>query len=153
EQECAADRIQRLLRSRFQRRLTPGVRLCLYKLIARRQVMKPRRMDRAALEDVELEYEVRGAGAPVVLIHPGHFADWFTPLLDEPALRDHYRMLWYHRVGCAGSSHIACAVSLAQHAAHCRSLMRHVGIERAHVVGHSSSGNVALQLALEAPEA
>lgn len=115
--------------------------------------MKPRRMDRAALEDVELEYEVQGDGAPVVLIHPGHFADWFTPLLDEPALRDHYRVLWYHRVGCAGSSHIAGAVSLAQQAAHCRSLMRYVGIERAHVVGHSSSGNVALQLALDAPDA
>jgi len=115
--------------------------------------MKPRRMDRAALKDVELEYEVRGVGEPVVLIHPGHFADWFTPLLDEPALRDHYRVLWYHRVGCVGSSHIAGAVSLAQHAAHCWSLMRYVGIERAHVVGHSSSGNVALQLALDAPNA
>jgi pimeloyl-ACP methyl ester carboxylesterase len=115
--------------------------------------MKLRRMERAALQDVELEYEVRGTGAPVVLIHPGHFADWFTPLLDEPALRDHYRLLWYHRVGCAGSSHIAGAVSLAQHAAHCRSLMHYVGIERAHVVGHSSSGNVALQLALDAPDA
>jgi pimeloyl-ACP methyl ester carboxylesterase len=115
--------------------------------------MKPRRMDRAALEDVELEYEVRGDGEPVVLIHPGHFADWFTPLLDEPALRDHYRVLWYHRVGCVGSSHIAGSVSLAQHAAHCWSLMRYVGIERAHVIGHSSSGNVALQLALDAPNA
>jgi pimeloyl-ACP methyl ester carboxylesterase len=31
--------------------------------------------------------------------------------------------------------------------------MRHLGIERAHIVGHSSSGNVALQLALDAPEA
>jgi pimeloyl-ACP methyl ester carboxylesterase len=69
--------------------------------------MKPRRMDRAALEDVELEYEVRGAGEPIVLIHPGHFADWFMPLLDEPALTDYYRVLTYHRVGCAGSSHIA----------------------------------------------
>jgi pimeloyl-ACP methyl ester carboxylesterase len=115
--------------------------------------MKPRRMHRALLEGIELEYEVRGAGAPVVLIHPGHFADWFTPLLDEPVLMDHYRVLWYHRVGCVGSSHIAGPVSLAQHADHCRSLMRHLGIERAHVVGHSSSGNVALQLALDAPDA
>jgi pimeloyl-ACP methyl ester carboxylesterase len=31
--------------------------------------------------------------------------------------------------------------------------MAYLGIERAHVVGHSSSGNVALQLALDAPEA
>jgi pimeloyl-ACP methyl ester carboxylesterase len=88
-----------------------------------------------------------------VLIHPGHFADWFTPLLAEPALTEHYRVLWYHRVGSAGSSHIAGPVSLAQHAAHCRSLMRHLGIERAHIVGHSSSGSVALQLALDAPDA
>jgi pimeloyl-ACP methyl ester carboxylesterase len=115
--------------------------------------MKQQRMERAAFEGIELEYEVRGAGDPVLLIHPGHFADWFTPLLDEPALTDHYRVLMYHRVGCAGSSHIAGPVSLAQHAAHCRSLMRYLGIERAHVVGHSSSGNVALQLALDAPDA
>lgn len=114
--------------------------------------MEPRRMDRAALEGVELEYEVREAGEPVVLIHPGHFADWFTPLLAEPALTEHYRVLTYHRVGCAGSSHIAGPVSFAQQAAHCRSLMRHLGIERAHVVGHSSSGNIALQLALDTPD-
>jgi pimeloyl-ACP methyl ester carboxylesterase len=111
------------------------------------------RLERAVLDGVELEYEERGAGEPVVLIHPGHFADWFTPLLDEPALTQQYRVLTYHRVGCAGSSHIAGPVSLAQHAAHCRSLMDHLGIERAHVVGHSSSGNVALQLALDAPDA
>jgi pimeloyl-ACP methyl ester carboxylesterase len=115
--------------------------------------MTQRRMDRAAFEGVELEYAVRGAREPVVLIHPGHFADWFTPLLEEPALTDHYHVLTYHRIGCAGSSHIAGPLSLAQQAAHCRSLMRHLGIERAHVVGHSSSGNIALQLALDAPGA
>ena len=116
--------------------------------------MTQRRMARAALEGIELEYEIRGgAGEPVVLIHPGHFADWFMPLLAEPALMDHYRVLWYHRVGCVGSSHIAGPVSLAQQAAHCRALMRHLGIARAHVVGHSSSGNIALQLALDAPDA
>ncbi len=115
--------------------------------------MKKQRMKRAVLENIELEYEIVGAAEPVVLIHPGHFADWFTPLLGEPALTDHYRVVRYHRVGCAGSSHLAAPVSVAQSAAHCRSLMRHLGIERAHIVGHSSSGNVALQLALDAPDA
>jgi pimeloyl-ACP methyl ester carboxylesterase len=115
--------------------------------------MNQRRMDRAALEGIELEYEIRGAGELVVLIHPGHFADWFTPLLAEPALTEHYRVLSYHRVGCAGSSPLAGPVSFAQQAAHCRSLMRHLGIERAHIVGHSSSGDIALQLALDAPDA
>jgi pimeloyl-ACP methyl ester carboxylesterase len=42
---------------------------------------------------------------------------------------------------------------IAQQAAQCRSLMRHLGVERAHVVGHSSSAHMALQLALDSPEA
>jgi pimeloyl-ACP methyl ester carboxylesterase len=42
-------------------------------------------------------------------------------------------------------------VSIAQHAGHLHSLMRYLEIERAHIVGHSSSGNIALQLALDAP--
>ena len=43
--------------------------------------------------------------------------------------------------------------TVAAHAAHCHQLMRELGITRAHIVGHSSSVPVALQLALDAPEA
>jgi pimeloyl-ACP methyl ester carboxylesterase len=110
-------------------------------------------MDRARVEsEVELEYRVRGAGEPVVLVHAGLFAEWFQPLLDQPALLARYRVLSYHRVGYAGSSRVAGPVSIARQAAHVRALMRYLGIERAHVVGHSSGGNIALQLALDAPE-
>jgi len=108
-------------------------------------------MNRAVLDGVELDYELRGDGEPVVLIHPGIFADWFTPLLQEPALISRYRLVHYHRVGCAGSTRVAGPVSLAQQVTHCRLLMQHLGIARAHIVGHSSSGNIALQLALDAP--
>jgi len=114
--------------------------------------MKQSRMDRAAFEGVELEYEVKGSGEWVVLIHAGIFADWFKPLLEETALTEHYRALSYHRVGYAGSSRLPGPVSIAQQASHCRSLMRRLDIERAHVVGHSSGGNIALQLALDAPD-
>jgi pimeloyl-ACP methyl ester carboxylesterase len=109
-------------------------------------------MKRVALDGIELEYEVRGDGEPVVLIHAGVFAGWFKHLLDEPALTDRYLLVSYHRVGYAGSSRVPGPVSLAQHAAHLRSMMRYLGIARAHVVGHSSSGNIALQLALDAPD-
>jgi pimeloyl-ACP methyl ester carboxylesterase len=109
-------------------------------------------MNRAALDDVELEYELHGDAEPVMLIHPGIFADWFTRLLREPALISRYRLVHYHRAGCAGSSRVAGPVSLARHAAYGRLLMQHLGIARAHVIGHSSSGNIALQLALDAPE-
>ena len=49
---------------------------------------RPHRLRRARVDGVELEYEVLGAGDPVVLIHAGVCADWFAPLLTQPALRD-----------------------------------------------------------------
>jgi pimeloyl-ACP methyl ester carboxylesterase len=110
-------------------------------------------MERATIGGVELEYELRGSGEPVVLIHWGVSATWAEPLLEEPALADHYRLLNYHRAGFGGSSPIQGPVSMADHAEHCRLLMHQLGIERAHVVGHSSSVAVVFQLALDAPGA
>jgi pimeloyl-ACP methyl ester carboxylesterase len=109
-------------------------------------------MLRAPVGDIDVEYEVRGSGEPVVLIHAGVLADWFTRLLDEPALAD-YQLIRYHRVGYAGSGRIDGPVSLRDQAAHCRSLLHHLGVTRAHVVGHSSSANIALQVALDHPDA
>jgi pimeloyl-ACP methyl ester carboxylesterase len=110
-------------------------------------------MDRAAVDGLELEYELRGSGEPVVLIHWGVAATWAEPLMDEPALADRYRLLRYHRAGFGGSSQIEGPVSMADHAEHCRLLMRQLDIERAHIVGHSSSALIALQLALDFPDA
>jgi pimeloyl-ACP methyl ester carboxylesterase len=110
-------------------------------------------MGRAAVDGLELEYHLRGRGEPVVLIHWGLCAAWAEPLIAEPALADHFRLLSYHRAGFAGSDPIEGPVSMAEHAAHCARLMRHLGIERAHIVGHSSSANIGLQLALDFPDA
>jgi pimeloyl-ACP methyl ester carboxylesterase len=111
------------------------------------------RWNRAPVDGLEIEYVVHGAGDPVVLIHAGVCADFFAPLAAEAMLADRYRLLRYHRAGYAGSSPVTGPLGIAQQAAHCRALMRHLGIERAHIVGHSSSAMMALQLALDAPEA
>jgi pimeloyl-ACP methyl ester carboxylesterase len=113
---------------------------------------RTRPMSRASLDGVELEYEVRGVGEPVVLVHAGVFSGWYKPLLNELAIANRYRVLTYNRVGYAGSSRVAGSVSIAQQAAHVGALMRHLGMQRAHLVGHSSGGNIILQLALDAPE-
>jgi 3-oxoadipate enol-lactonase len=108
---------------------------------------------RAPVDDgLELEYEDRGAGEPVVLIHAGVCADFFAPLMDQPALAGH-RLVRHHRAGYAGSGRVEGPLGIALQAAHCRALMTELGIERAHVVGHSSGACIALQLALDAPEA
>jgi pimeloyl-ACP methyl ester carboxylesterase len=109
-------------------------------------------MTLAKIDGIELEYDVRGSGEPLVLVHAGIFADWFKPLMDEPVLASRYQVVGYHRAGYAGSSRAAGPVSIAEQATHLRGLMRHLKIVRAHLVGHSSGGNIALQLALDAPQ-
>jgi pimeloyl-ACP methyl ester carboxylesterase len=110
-------------------------------------------MNRAQIGGGAFEYEVRGAGEPVVLVHGSHIADAFAPLLVEPALTGRYQLLLYHRRGFAGSTHPDGPLSIPQQAADCRALMQHLGMPCAHIVGHSYGGAIALQLALDAPEA
>jgi pimeloyl-ACP methyl ester carboxylesterase len=107
-------------------------------------------MERASLDGLELEYELRGAGEPIVLIHWGLCAAWAEPLM--PVLADRHRLLRYHRAGFAGSDRFGSPIAIADHAAHCARLMRRLAIERAHIAGHSSSAVIALQLALDHPE-
>jgi pimeloyl-ACP methyl ester carboxylesterase len=115
--------------------------------------MSSKAMQRARVDGAELEFEVTGAGEPVLLIHGALIAEAYAPLCLEPALNSRYRLVRYHRRGYAGSSPVRAPFSLAEQAADCRALLRQLGIERAHVVGHSSGGLIALRLALDAPEA
>ena len=114
--------------------------------------MSTKQMQRARVNGGELGFEVTGAGESVLLIHGAFIAEAYAPLCAEPALNSHYRLVRYHRRGYAGSSPVKAPFSLGQQAADCTALLRHLGIERAHVVGHSSGGAIALQLALDAPQ-
>jgi pimeloyl-ACP methyl ester carboxylesterase len=99
-----------------------------------------------------LEYEVGGNpdGEAVLFMHAGT-ATAFVPLMQEPALADRYRLVRYHRRGYAGSDGLDGAASIDLHVRDALALLDHLGIERAHVVGHSGSGIIALELALDAP--
>jgi pimeloyl-ACP methyl ester carboxylesterase len=108
-------------------------------------------MDRAKVNGVELEYEVRGAGEPVLLIDM-LIADCFVPLLPEPALAHHYQLIRYHKRGWVGSTHTPPPVSIAEHAADATELLDHLGVQRAHIVGHSSGASIGAQLALDQPD-
>jgi pimeloyl-ACP methyl ester carboxylesterase len=108
---------------------------------------------KTAIDGLELDYQLLGSGDPVVLIHWGVGTVWAEPFLAEPALVDRHRLLSYHRAGYGGSSRIESPVTMADHAEHCWRLTRYLGIERAHIVGHSSGAVIALQLALDRPDA
>jgi pimeloyl-ACP methyl ester carboxylesterase len=103
------------------------------------------------LEAKGLEYEIQGDGEAVLLIHGALVADAFVPLMREAALTDRYRLIRYRRRGHGGSSPVSGAFSLKQQAQDAAVLLKQLGVERAHVVGHSGGGAIALQLTIEAP--
>ncbi len=56
-------------------------------------------MERARFGDIELDYEVRGEGEPVIFIHGAFIADAFRPLVIEPVLGRGYRLISYRHRG------------------------------------------------------
>jgi pimeloyl-ACP methyl ester carboxylesterase len=80
-------------------------------------------------------------------------ADSFLPLTRETVLADPYRLIRYHRRGFAGSEPHAGSFSIEAQARDALALLRVLGVQRAHVIGHSYGAVTALQLACEAPSA
>lgn len=104
------------------------------------------------VDGITLEYEESGAGDPVVCIHGVLVADAFRPLVAELERAGRYRVITYHRRGYVGSSRPQGPVDMAEQAGDCAGLLSHLGLRRAHVVGHSFGGAVGLELALAAPQ-
>lgn len=99
-----------------------------------------------------LEYEDSGTGEPVIFIHGALIADAFRPLIAEPSLAERFRLIAYHRRGYGGSSRPDALVTIEDGAGDCRALLSLLGVRHAHLVGHSYGANVALQMALDAPD-
>jgi len=97
-----------------------------------------------------LDYDERGAGEVVFLVHAGVFGAWFAPLFDQPAL-DGFRVIRPIRPGYGRNPAPSAPASIAAHAHRCGELLRGLGVTRAHWVGHSSSCCIGLQLALDDP--
>jgi len=98
-----------------------------------------------------IEYQERGAGAAVCLVHAGVFGAWFEPVFNQPAL-DRFRLIRPIRPGYGGSRTPSAPASLAAQASQCGELLRRLGVKHAHWVGHSSSCCIGLQLVIEDPD-
>lgn len=116
------------------------------------QLTRPRPWERARLPEVTLEYRMTGSGDAVVFIHGGLFADGLEPLARSRVLQAGHQILEWHRVGYARSGPATGHAAITEQAAQLVQLMQWAGMTRAHVVGHSSGGLIALQLALDHPE-
>lgn len=110
-------------------------------------------MPHAAVNGVELYYEVTGEGYPLVFSHEfaGDHRSWDPQVKFFARL---YRCITYCHRGFPPSSVPEDPAAYAQETAveDLRALLDHLGIQQAHVVGLSMGGNVALNLALRHPE-
>ena len=109
-------------------------------------------MRRAFFAGVEIEYDTTGDGEHVVFVHHGAGADWFLPLVSQSALSSRFCLIHYHRAGYAGSGPLTGPMTFGRETATFRSFLHEIGVTRAHIVGHSASGCLALQFALDAPD-
>jgi pimeloyl-ACP methyl ester carboxylesterase len=100
------------------------------------------------LSDAHIAYWDEGDGDPILLVHASFGADWFAPVA---RLLPGYRVVRTHRAGYGHSIDLSGRLSLVDHARHLAETLRAQSIERAHVVGHSSGGSIALQLAADYP--
>jgi pimeloyl-ACP methyl ester carboxylesterase len=98
-----------------------------------------------------LEYEERGKGPVVCLVHAGVFSAWFAPMFEESAL-DGFRVVRLVRPGYGRSAPPAEPMSLRAHAEQCAHQLDELGVRSMHWVGHSSSCCIGLQLALDRPD-
>jgi pimeloyl-ACP methyl ester carboxylesterase len=105
----------------------------------------------ASVNGGDIEYEVSGDGEPVLMIHGTGIADTFALTARDPALAG-YRIIRMHRRGFAGSSRTPVPFSIKDHAADAAALLEALGIDKAHIVGHSFGASVTLQMAVDRPD-
>lgn len=101
--------------------------------------------------DAQIAYTDEGAGDAVLLLHGSFSADWFLPV-GRRLGDDGYRVLRMHRAGYGQSRDLAGGVGVAAHAEHAARVLEAAEVRHAHVVGHSTGGSVALQLAHARPD-
>lgn len=109
-------------------------------------------MQQAEINGMRMDYSMAGSGDPVLLIGTGPLADSFLPLLRERSLVQRFQLITYRQRSLEDSPGRS-PVSFADHAKDAVALLHHLGIERAHVAGHSTGASIALQLAREYPGA
>jgi pimeloyl-ACP methyl ester carboxylesterase len=104
------------------------------------------------LDDVELHYETFGSGPAMLLLAATawHGAAWKLHQTSEFA-RDH-RVIIFDQRGTGASVASSKDFSTARLVADALALLRHLGVDRTIVLGHSNGGRVAQLLAADHPE-
>jgi pimeloyl-ACP methyl ester carboxylesterase len=100
----------------------------------------------------ELDVWVVGEGDPVVFIHGGMARDLLKPLADELVRTGGYQAIHYGRRGHGGHGLPGETADIAGQATDVVTILDALGIDKAHVAGHSFGADIALELATRVPD-
>lgn len=108
----------------------------------------------ADVNGLHLYFETYGPddGAPLVLLHGGMLSIELSWAALIPTLDDRYRIVAVDVQGHGRTGDLDREVTPAHTAADVVALLDHLGIDRAHVLGHSMGGAAALELAVNHPD-
>jgi pimeloyl-ACP methyl ester carboxylesterase len=114
--------------------------------------LKPVKSGKVRVNDVNLYYELYGAGDPLVLVAGTgiSLAPW--RVAQVPEFAKHYQVLIYDHRGLGRSDKPDMPYSTQLFAKDCVGLMDALGIKKAHMMGHSMGARVCQWIALDYPE-
>ena len=103
------------------------------------------------INDVELVVRDNGGpGIPVLLIHGSLAKDFLLRVAEELTATGKFRVVSYERRGYGRKK--TGPVDMKGQAADASAVLSQLGINKAHVFGHSTGGSIALQLAHQSPD-
>lgn len=106
----------------------------------------------ADVNGLHMYYEVHGeAGSPLVLLHGGMLTIDLNFDTLIPTLAQHHRVIGVELQGHGRTADIDREITPDNLASDVVGLLDHLGIDRAHVLGHSMGGAVTLELAISHP--
>ncbi|MGH7770862.1 MAG: alpha/beta fold hydrolase [Candidatus Binatia bacterium] len=112
----------------------------------------PVKKGKVRVDDIEIYYELYGRGDPLVLIAGTGISCAPWRIFQVPEFSKYYQVLIYDHRGLGRTDKPDMPYTTRLFAKDCAGLMDALGINRAHIMGHSMGGRVAQWVALDCPE-
>ena len=112
-------------------------------------------MPEAIINGFRMYYETHGTGVPLVMIHGGlGGGEGCAQMMEHHAeiLSGTFQVISYDRRAAGRSETPRDGYSIPNFANDLLALLDHLGVDRAHILGSSAGGPIALRFALEHPE-
>lgn len=108
-------------------------------------------MPKAAVDGIEIYYESYGEGPPLLLVPGlGGVGKYWSPQIE--AFAERFRVIIHDHRGTGQSTRSEISYSVDQMMRDLLGLMDVLGIEKAHLVGHSTGGAIGQTMAIEHPD-